>query len=263
MDVRFLETVRLSELEAVLATLREKTLVEKQLLEIGAGAGWQAQSLAENGYTVEAIDIESNTYAHHKVWPVLSYDGRHMPFRESAFDVVFSSNVLDKRQPVARVSRRDTTSPEAGWTRDSPCSSTSWRLWTNVAHYPVIAGIIARAIYRRCTRMTDQGNPTANEKNDPSATRSRIPRQNRLKMAIVPEPNGAEGNAFTELYRFSRSRWTRAFESTGWTVIETSSNRLFYSGYALFGFALPIRARRYLSYVLGGSCHLFVLKRRR
>ena len=262
MDVRFLETVRLSELETVLSRLKEKTPVRKQLLEIGAGAGWQAHALAENGYTVEAIDIETNTYAQHKVWPVLSYDGRHMPFREGTFDVVFSSNVLEYIRPWTAFQEEMQRVLKPDGLAIHLVPGTSWRLWTNVAHYPVIAGIVAKAIYRRVTCLTDRGNPT-NGNDDPSLTRSRVPRRNHFKMAIMPEPNGAEGNAFTELYRFSRSRWTRAFERTGWTVVETSSNRLFYSGYALFGFALSMRARKYLSYVLGGSCHLFVLKRGR
>src|ERR1044071_1221452 len=86
-----LANIRLYELDRVSSYLRKGYKV----LEIGAGAGWQAKKLSERGVRVTAIDITSSFYKPDQVWPVIEYDGEHIPFPDNYFDIVFSSNVLE------------------------------------------------------------------------------------------------------------------------------------------------------------------------
>ncbi|NIN68390.1 MAG: methyltransferase domain-containing protein, partial [Anaerolineae bacterium] len=87
----FLEEIRKYELERVMPFL----LRGSSILEIGGGAGWQAKMLAERGFTVVSIDVAGSQYEEYRLWPVQVYDGKHIPFPDNRFDVVFSSNVLE------------------------------------------------------------------------------------------------------------------------------------------------------------------------
>lgn len=86
-----LETLRLAELERVLPLLPP---APARVLELGAGAGWQARELAGRGYDVAAVDLP-DAVGSSPVWPVVAYDGRRLPFTLDSVDVVFSSNVME------------------------------------------------------------------------------------------------------------------------------------------------------------------------
>jgi 2-polyprenyl-3-methyl-5-hydroxy-6-metoxy-1,4-benzoquinol methylase len=107
-----------------------------RVLEVGAGAGWQAVRLKALGYDVEAVDIEDSNYRAQRVFPVRTYDGRHLPFDDGTFDCVFSSNVLEHvKEPallhadLQRVLRR-------GGVAVHVVPSSTWVLWTMLG-YPV------------------------------------------------------------------------------------------------------------------------------
>jgi ubiquinone/menaquinone biosynthesis C-methylase UbiE len=91
--VGFLEQLRRVELEA----LKEYFQPPKLVLEVGAGSGWQAAILKSWGCQVVAIDVPHRPRSPSRpTWyPILDYDGLHMPFRDSCFDIVFSPNVLE------------------------------------------------------------------------------------------------------------------------------------------------------------------------
>lgn len=67
-------------------------------------------------------------------------------------------------------------------------------------------------------------------------------------------------NAWQEIIQFSQRTWTTLFEATGWTVTVRKPIRLLYSGCSIMDSRLSIPFRAKLSYVLGGSCNLFMLK---
>ena len=69
------------------------------------------------------------------------------------------------------------------------------------------------------------------------------------------------GNFITETYVFGRFRWRRLFQKSGWTIEKILSNRLYYSGYMVGQRFLSMNSRKNLSYLLGGSCNIFVLKK--
>jgi len=212
-SLRHLELIRLCELESV-ARLLPPT---GRLLEIGAGTGWQSKTLAAKGYDVQAIDVSTSNLLAHRVWPVIDYDGVHIPFEDGTFDVVYSSNVLEHIPHVRAFQRELHRVLTPGGLAIHVVPSGSWRWWTNITHV--------------------------------------------LKCWTPPRAHGEHaGNALTEIRYFSRRYWQRLFESNGWVVATYQSNALFYTGHSAMDLRLSISSRRALSRVLGGSCHIFVLK---
>lgn len=127
----FVESIRRHEFDAVVSLLPACG----RLLEIGAGAGWQAKLFASRNYLVSAIDLPSSNYAENRIWPVIDYDGRQIPFDDSAFDIIFSSNVLEHipdvygfQKEIHRVLKRDGRVVHV-------LPSTSWRFWTNITEF--------------------------------------------------------------------------------------------------------------------------------
>ena len=78
---------------------------------------------------------------------------------------------------------------------------------------------------------------------------------------IFPVRHGEFGNSVTELYYFSRPRWSRLFQQAGWRIDTYATNQMAYTGHGLIGLGLGLAARRRLARVLGSSCHVFVLRK--
>jgi SAM-dependent methyltransferase len=228
-----LERIREYELGVVLPLLPRGAKV----LEVGAGAGWQARALARLGYEVEAVDAEGGGYEEERVWPVKVYDGRALPFADESFDVVFSSNVLEHIPHVEEFQRELQRVLKKGGVAVHLLPSAGWRFWTNVA------------FYARLPKEVWDSHDTM---------RGRL---YNLRRGLMPPRHGERGNSLTELYTFSLRAWLKLFEAAGWTVERTGVNRLFYTGYDIFDSALPLRARRLMSYALGSACNVVCLRR--
>jgi SAM-dependent methyltransferase len=245
-----LANIRLYELDRVSSYLRKGYKV----LEIGAGAGWQAKKLSERGVRVTAIDITSSFYKPDQVWPVIEYDGEHIPFPDNYFDIVFSSNVLEHiphvrvfQAELQRVLKRDGVAIHI-------LPSTAWRGASNIAHYAWVACGAFRHFWKRSA--PSQSEAPADVEGDASNKKARF-----IRTLIAPARHGEFGNTITEMYYFSSFRWKRLFRDTGWRVEECSPNRLFYTGYSVLDAKMSIRARHFLSYIFGSACHIFVLKK--
>ncbi|HEY1266897.1 MAG TPA: class I SAM-dependent methyltransferase [Candidatus Binatia bacterium] len=248
--VEHLANIRLYELERVSPYVRKGSKV----LEIGAGMGLQAKQLSELGVRVTAIDVPSSFYKPDQIWPVIEYDGVHIPFPDDYFDVVFSSNVLEHIPHVLsfQAELQRVLKPDGIAIHILP--SACWRIASTIAHYAwVVDGAFKHFLKRRSTfEIEEAGNP----RSEPANNKPRL-----IRTLIAPERHGEFGNTITEMYYFSKFRWNRLFNATGWTIEEHSSNRLFYTGYCILGLKLSIRARRLLSYVFGSACHVFILRK--
>jgi len=128
MSLPHLQAIRIYELELIMKNLPSGGRV----LEIGGGTGWQAEALEKKGYDVSSIDVQASGYYEDRIWPVVDYDGHHIPFEDKSFDVVFSSNVMehiphivDFQKEIHRVLKPDGVVLHL-------IPSSSWRFWSNV-----------------------------------------------------------------------------------------------------------------------------------
>jgi len=224
------------------------------VLEIGAGAGWQSKELSRRGVAVTAIDIATSYYKPDQIWPVIEYDGLHIPFPDNYFDIVFSSNVLEHIPHVRSFQSELQRVLKPGGTAIHLLPSGTWRFWSTVAHYPWLVAAAFNHLFKR--RSAAQPEKKTHSPAAPAVSKREI-----IRGLIAPERHGEFGNTITEIYYFSRFRWARLFRSTGWKIEHYYSNRLFYTGYSIFDSRLSIRSRRILSYLLGSACHVFVLKK--
>lgn len=135
MNRQYLEKIRLAELELISAKIAEYFPAQKcSILEVGAGSGWQAKALSEQGHSVNAVDVATSTYSAENIFPVQQYDGAHLPFPNQSFDVVFSSNVLEHVQSLnALLLEMQRVLKDSGVCVHLVPTS-QWRIWTSFVH---------------------------------------------------------------------------------------------------------------------------------
>jgi SAM-dependent methyltransferase len=251
MDLDFVQAIRMYELEQIRALFPPGSTV----LEIGAGAGWQAKVLAEGGCEVSAIDIAGSRYSDKQIWPVQEYDGQHIPFPPATFDLVFSSNVLEHiphlvpfQNEIKRVLK-----PQGKALHILP--TTWWRLWTLLTHYPALV----KWLYLLVARKLPVSSPDPVQQSM-AARLGKYTWSQLVCRALWPPRHGERGNALSELSWFSRTYWQVFFAMTGWRLVQVYPAGLFYSGNLLFGPALGIPWRRQLSRVLGSATMIYVIE---
>jgi len=144
-----LESIRHYELDIALDFLP----TEGNLLEIGAGTGWQAQALQDHGYDVEGIDIASSNLKNNRIWAVTDYDGKTIPFEDNTFDIVFSSNVLEHIPHIYEFQKEIHRVLKPGGIVIHILPSSYWRFWSNITEVlkswrlPLVHGEYARNVF--------------------------------------------------------------------------------------------------------------------
>ena len=132
-----LDALRKAEISKVLQYLSPGM----KLLEIGAGTGRQAIELANAGFYVEAVElrsteIDSSQYAEGRVFPIVDYDGRHIPFPDHSFDIVFSSNVLEHVRDLVYMHGEIRRVLKCDGYAVHVLPTHAWRLWTLISSVP-------------------------------------------------------------------------------------------------------------------------------
>lgn len=260
MSMKHLQKIREYELGRVLFDIQSRIQKGSKILEVGAGTGWQAKKLAEHGFSVEAIDIEKSDYLEHRIWPVLNYDGKNIPFPDNYFDVVFSSNVLEHIPPQEDFQTEIKRVLKADGIAIHVLPSGSWRFWTNKTHYLFILKTVLKKLLSIITITTGSNQKDGAVRKNPEVVK-RVRRIEFIKQAFFPSRHGEVGNFISEIYWFSRFRWNKFFKNSGWKTEKYFHNNLFYTGYSVLDSILSIRFRKLLSCVLGSSCHIYILKR--
>lgn len=251
-DVDFLVEIRTDEPNAVL----EHNEPGATVLEIGAGAGWQAKKLAERGMEVIAIDVADSNYNTVRVWPVVIYDGYSIPLPSHSIDILFSSSVLEHIPHVQEFQSelQRVLKPNGRAIHIMP--NSNWRFWSTIAWLPFV-------VQRATARLTQRSGKASKAADGPytlpdHATKSSM---RQLVMQLLwPRRHGVVGNAITELYFFNFRRWRRLFQETGWQIDQIIPNGLFYTGQSVLGSRLSISTRRRLSRILGSTCTMFILR---
>jgi 2-polyprenyl-3-methyl-5-hydroxy-6-metoxy-1,4-benzoquinol methylase len=230
-SVDHLNNIRLKELEYVFPYLPKKG----RILELGAGTGMQARALSERGLEVSAIDIAASAYSGHRLFPVQDYDGTTIPFEDSSFDVVYSSNTLEHVKDLAGMHAEIARVLKPGGKSIHLMPSQWWRAWTTISGP---ASAVQSAVTGRLTQAAKT-----------------------LAATAVLMPHGERGNAISELRLFRPAWWKRNFEQNGFRVVEHHPVDLFYTGWMVLGRFLSFDRRRALSRVLGGASYLYVAEK--
>jgi SAM-dependent methyltransferase len=221
------------------------------VLEIGAGAGWQAKLLARKGYQVTAIDVPHSNYIALREWNVMTYDGVHIPAPNRYFDVIFTSNVLEHVSDLAGLQREMFRVLKPGGIAVHIMPTPTWILWTTCSFY-------MKRVAQVLSLLRAPPAPKSTKSALAQGSQSRLA---RLMQAALPHRHGTRGCWLSEFYLFSERRWRRALESNNWQVLRVTPNNLLYSGTRLFGDYLSVEWRRRLSSVLGSSCKIYVVRR--
>lgn len=248
MNLDQLEKIRCYELDLAVSEFTEDAVV----LEIGAGAGFQAKRLAELGYSVCAIDISQSNYRKYRVWPVEEYNGRDIPYPDNYFDIVFSSNVLEHIREIKlfQTEMQRVLKPQGFAVHIVPTSS--WRIWTSVAHYPYLLKVACKVTVDQFRRRTSESSPSLNGV-------ICLSKMLALRNVLLPHRHGERGNFVSELFFFSPFYWTGLFKNHGWEIQKSYPSSLIYTGYSILGERLSFRLRSILSKVCGSACQIFVL----
>jgi len=181
----FQKAIRTFELEQVIRLFPPGA----RILEIGAGAGWQAKILSERGFDVTAIDIAQPRYRAIQEWPVVEYDGVRIPLDDASVDVVFSSNVLEHVPHIEEFMDEMTRVLKPNGLMVHVMPTTLWRVVTTVAFYPCRAKQVFRRLFgaRAGSKV---------EKSAESAPSSAPGFGTKLRRFLCPTLHGVRGTLF-------------------------------------------------------------------
>lgn len=238
-----LERLRRAELDCV----RQYFQPHMRVLEIGGGTGFQARILADWGCHVTSLDIGTRPQPARQYYDVSTYDGSTIPAKTNTFDVVFSSNVLEHVRDLGSLLAEIHRVLVPGGQGIHLVPSSTWRLWTSLAHYPYL-------VRRLVTRPLDP--PSPREESGPASVL--IPR-GWVRRFLWAGAHGEYPSAISELGHFRRQRWCRLLREHGFETVRASGNGLFYTGYAIVP-GLPLGLRRLMARGLGSSCHVIVTR---
>ena len=256
------EALRLAEVHDAIELLRRHGRSSGDLLEIGAGTGWQARALSEAGFEVTAIDLPADAaisgHARNRHWPIHDYDGVHIPFDDDSFDIIYSSNVLEHVTELDALTQETQRVLRPGGIALHLLPNPQWRILSLATYYPGQAVDLVRYLRRR------SGGAAATAKQDDrwavagSSTGSSL--WGKAIKRLLPPTHGAVGSAIGEIRRYSRENWDRYFRQRGWEIVEYSNNGLMASGDYLLGSALGMATRRRIGRILGGIAHVYLLR---
>jgi SAM-dependent methyltransferase len=249
VTIDFLSQIRAAEIEAIARRFPPGARV----LELGAGTGQQAAAIRDRGFDIEAIEIPESNYREHQVFPITAYDGRHIPFPDASFDVVFSSNVLEHVRDLPALEAEMTRVLRPGGVCIHVMPTHAWRLWTTLAAFP--AGV-QEAI--ALVRAPGRPGPLWQRALRAAALPFRV--LGLLLHPVVQGRHGERGLLVSELWLFRPAVWRRHFLRSGFEIVRDEPMGLHYTGHFLFGPRWSLAKRERMAKRLGSACHLFELR---
>jgi len=268
-SIDWMEAVRLFEIQSAI----EGTGIDIKglsVLEIGSGTGFQLKFLKERARCAVGIDIKSSIFRENQKENIIEYDGRNIPFYDSSFDMVFSSNVLEHIRDIDGflVEMKRVLKDDGIGVHILP--SPSWRLFTSIFYYPwmLLSGIESIVKMKSGLLTVSSLQKKMMSKLSESEKLGNIMQgkvRNKYSYfwhTMLPHRHGARGNGFSEIWYFSTKWWIREFKRSGLKIVNVFPTGLFYFGHDLFRFKIPIRSRQRLQKCLGSACNTFIVKSR-
>jgi ubiquinone/menaquinone biosynthesis C-methylase UbiE len=246
-SISHLNTLRKAEIDRIAAFFEPKA----RILEIGAGTGEQALELQRRGFDVTAIEISDSNYALDRHFPIVDYDGKHIPLPDASVDVVFSSNVLEHVPDLSQMHAeiRRVLKPSGYCIHVLP--THTWRLWTTLSSFP--DAIVY--FFATLPQLLPCALPRSAELNRLADAWYRGARY--IGGRVFQRRHGERGNVVSEFWLFRPQWWRHNFQENGFTVVRDEPMGLFYTGNMLFGPAISLAQRERIASVLGSACHLF------
>ena len=251
INIRSIRDYELQCVIEIMSSFLNKDLTEIKVLEIGSGTGAQAKLLKDLGFKITAIDISDSNYSNNRVFDIVNYNGKDIPFPDECFDVVFSSNALEHIVDIEKFQFEMQRVLNKNGYAIHVLPSGSWRFWTNLSYYLAIVKRAAISIFSK-----KKQSPGLSSSSDYKKRSKR-----RIFQRLLPARHGEKGNVFSEIYHFSKWSWIREFSNCNWKIVKISKNHLFYTGHALLGGMVTIKTREVLSKFFGSSCNIFILKK--
>ncbi|WP_280164066.1 class I SAM-dependent methyltransferase [Rhizobium sp. RU36D] len=252
-SISHLNTIRAAEIEVIAAQLQP---AGARVLEIGAGTGQQAAALSARGYDMVAIEMPTSNYAADRVFPIVDFDGSHIPFPDHSFDIVFSSNVLEHVPNLVQMHSEIRRVLKPGGYALHVLPTHSWRFWTTLSAFPAglqYAWTLEEQLFPRRPISLDD------------LKRAVVAWYNAGKHVLAPfkqTRHGERGNIFSETWLFRPGWWRKNFRDNRFDIVDEAPIGLFYTGNMVFNEKWSIERRRRVSHVLGSACHMFKLKPR-
>ena len=248
--LEFVNELRKEEIAQVITRYTE-LFAGKDALEIGSGAGAQLLEFRKVCRSAVGIDVSLRP---DRLTDIVQYDGKHVPFPDSSFDLIFSSHVLEhiRHQEIIHAEMHRLLRSGGRCVHIVP--TASWRIWASLLHYPALMKKLADKLSRN-----ESGSTTHVAASTSETSTSRRWRE-RLSYALFQPPHGELGNWFSEHFLFRVSAWRKRFETYGWNIEVAESFGVVVSGHYLLNERLSLQNRRRLASVIGPSSFLFVLR---
>jgi SAM-dependent methyltransferase len=246
-SIPHLNALRRAEIDRIIPFFERKA----RILEIGAGTGEQALELKRRGFDVIAIEIANSNYALNRQFPIIDYDGKHIPLPDASVDIVFSSNVLEHVPDLAQMHAeiRRVLKPSGYCIHVLP--THSWRLWTTLSSFPDAVVYFFATI----PQLLPHALPGHTERRRLASAWYRSARY--IGGRLLQRRHGERGTVISELWLFHPQWWRRNFKKNGFTVLRDEPMGLFYTGNMLLGTHLSLAHRERIAGVLGSACRLF------
>lgn len=245
-----LRTIREAEIEKFTPLFSPQA----RILEIGAGTGQQALTLAQRGFDVVAIEIADSTYRDSRVFPVTEYDGRHIPENDASIDIVFSSNVLEHVPDLHQLNAEIRRVLKPGGYCVHIMPTHSWRFWTTLSAFP------DALLYAATLRSQLVPHPRSGLSMFRQLAQGWWGAAKHLSRPFRQVRHGEQGTLISETWLFHPNRWRRAFAEDGFEVVRDFPMGHFYTGNMLLGARISMTTRERLATVLGSACHLFQVR---
>lgn len=251
-SLEWLHHVRLYELKNSINNINSD-LYDKEILEIGSGTGFQLNILREYSSKAVGIDVKSSAYQE-KVSDIIIYDGQNIPFPDSSFDVVFSSNVLEHIKNINQFHNEVKRVLKKNGICIHILPSHYWRFWTSLFHYPWVFYLLMHTVFQLSVKSDNKSSKDNKQK--------AISFSKAFRMAVAPRRHGERGNFMTEIYYFHPIWWKKNFIENGWNVENVFQTGLFYWSHDLFRFKISIPYRQALSKYFGSACYSYILRKK-
>lgn len=268
--LRWQNWVRQQEFDAVKPWLKQKLVDQARVLEVGGGNGLLAGRLAEMGFDVISIDPEPREPSY---FPVARGDCTRLEFEDGAFDVIFSSNVLEHVDDLgAALAEMRRVLKEGGiMVHTMPTHyATIFTLLVQPVGYFIKIGLMisygfkfAAFALAGAVKLSTAGSTAAKgSRRHPQLNKRNI--KDAVKMAnpvrlFISWPHGTSPNCFTELRDWKPQAWCRRFEQAGFKVQAVLAMPLAYSRHAVLPFRF-VKIRRRLAENSKSACAAYLIQ---